>query len=286
MTATVPFRNRIALVFDFDSTLASSSYDILLEHCGVDPKSFRAEKVKPLSSQGWDDTLARFYTLVRLSRSSSDFAITRDFLAQVGRSIEPFPGVPEMFDRVRRWAAAVSKDIEVEFYLLTCGFVDMHRAMDIAGQFEEMWGSEFHFDEDGEVDFIRQMITFPEKVRYLLGLSKGLGVEGPNAPAEVYREVRPEQIHVPISQMIYIGDGGSDMPSFSLMQEQGGIAIGVYESENAEEWEGHASMRADRQVQNLARADYSPDSELMLSIRYAVESICKLVELRRLGEGE
>ena len=53
-----------------------------------------------------------------------------------------------------------------------------------------------------------------------------------------------------------------------------------------ESWGGHAGMREGRQVQNLAPADYSADGELMKSLLLAVESICKEMELLRLGEGE
>jgi hypothetical protein len=45
-------------------------------------------------------------------------------------------------------------------------------------------------------------------------------------------------------------------------------------------------MRQGLQVQNLAPADYSEDGELMKSLVLAVESICKEMQLRRLGEGE
>lgn len=284
--ATRPFQSRLAVVFDFDKTLAPSSYNTLLEHIGVEPYDFREEYVEPLSEAGWDDTLARFYTLIRESRSRDDLRIDLDFLEKVGESVDPYPGVEEMFGHVREWARAISEDVEVEFYLLTCGFVDMHRGMAIAEEFEDMWGSEFHFDDDGEVDFIKQMITFPEKVRYVMQLSKGLGTEGPNAPADVWREVPADEIHVPLDQIVYVGDGGSDMPVFELMHNHGGLAIGVFEADAAEGWGGHDAMYSDRRVQNLAPADYSEGSELMESLRLSVESICKLIELRRLSQDE
>jgi hypothetical protein len=169
--------------------------------------------------------------LIEESRSREDFAITHELLREVGRGIEPYEGVPEMFNRVRQWAHDIVPDIEVEFYVLTAGFVDIHRATSIAGDFVHMWGSEFCFDERGEIAFVKQMVTFPEKVRYILQLAKGLGTDGVNAPADVYREVPPEEMHVPLDQIIYVGDGGSDMPVFSLLGEHCGLAIGVYRSE-------------------------------------------------------
>lgn len=283
--STRPYHNRVVLVFDFDRTLATSSYNVLLEQVGLDAERFREEQVQPLSDAGWDDTLARFHTLIQASRSR-DQPITRERLQEIGRGLDPYPGVPEMFDRVRSAAGEVIDDVSVEFYLLSCGFVDLHRSMEIAREFEAMWGSEFHFDEDGSILFVRQMITFPEKVQYLLALAKGIGVEGPNTPARVYREVPEDEWHVPLDQMIYVGDGGSDMPAFSLMHESGGIGIGVFEADTAEGWGGHEAVQPDRRLENLAPADYSEGSELLESLILAVRAICTRMALRRRGIGE
>lgn len=283
--ATKPFHNRIALIFDFDRTLAASSYNALLREVGLDADSFREQEVQPLSEAGWDDTLARFHTLIQESRSR-DEPITRDHLQRIGRGLDTYPGVPEMFGRVRDAARAIVDDIEVEFYLLSCGFVDLHRSMTIAEEFEDMWGSEFHFDDDGSILFVRQMITFPEKVQYLMALAKGTGVGGPNTPARVYRDVPMEEWHIPYSQMIYVGDGGSDMPAFELMYDRGGVALGVYEADSAEGWGGRDAMEDDHRVENLAPADYSEGSELLQSLLLSVESISKRIALRRLARGE
>ena len=102
----------------------------------------------------------------------------------------------------------------------------------------------------------------------------------------MYREVPPEEIHIPLSQILYIGDGASDMPAFQLMNENGGIALGVVSANQITDWGGYKAMRRERRVQNLAPADYSEGSELLRSIQFGVESICKLIALRSLGKGE
>lgn len=283
--ATTASHDRIAVVFDFDETLAPDSYATLLEHLGVDPARFEQDRVQPLSEQGWDDTLARFHCILREAASRDDVALDRDFCHRVGAAIEPFAGVPEMFDRVTGWARAVEPDVEVEFYLLSAGFVDVHRHMAIADQFTAMWGSEFAFDEDGAAVACKQMITYSEKVRYVLGLAKGVGVEGANEPAEVYRDLPDDEWHVPLDQVVYVGDGASDLPVFELLAGSGGIAIGV-RGKSDEQWSALERMQPDRRVENLAEADYGEDSELLRSLRLAVECIGKRIALRKLGRGE
>lgn len=287
MQATQVFRNRIAILFDFDLTLAPDSFSTLLRHCGIaDPETWRKEHVQPLVKDGWEQILARVWSLVRLPHSESGSPVTAERVREAGRSIKPYDGVPEMFSSLRRSAEGIMPGMEVEFYLLTSGFVDLHRAVSFAGEFRDMWGTEFHFGERGELAFPKRIVTHPEKVRYILQLSKGTGTEGPNAPADVYRDVPDEQMHVPLDQVIYVGDGGSDMAAFALLHENGGTALAVYKSERAQDWSGQEEMRSRRRVQNLAPADFREGAELMRSLTLAVESIAKRVALRKLGQGE
>lgn len=136
MTATAPCRNRVCVLFDFDLTLAPDSFSALLRRCGVDaPDAWREAHVQPLVEAGWEPILARVHSLVRLSRSGAGPRITVELVREAGRSIEPFEGVPAMFGAIRESAAAALPGLEVEFYLLTSGFSDLHRAVSFAGEF-------------------------------------------------------------------------------------------------------------------------------------------------------
>ena len=283
--ATKKFYNRIALVFDFDETLAPGTLDILLESLGHDPQTFRQERIQTLMDDGWEEILARGYALIEDSKARDD-KITADYFAKIGQDFDLFDGVESMFDHVRDWSTAIIDDIEVEFYMLTAGFVEIPQATSIAKEFNAIWGGAFHFNEQNEIVAVKRIVTHPEKVRYILQLAKGLGTEGANSPSDVYKDIPEEDWHVPLSQIIYVGDGSSDMPAFSLMNERRGLAIGVFGADKAEDWEGFENMDAHRRVQNLAPADYSEGSELMESLQLAVESICKRIALRCLSIGE
>lgn len=284
--ATLAFHNRIALVFDFDETLAPDSFSALLQHCQLDPQKFHEEKVAPLMENGWDKKMARFYSLARLSRQQEALSITADTFAQVGRSLALYPEVQTMFERVQAYAEAIVPDIEVEFYLLTAGMLEIPRATPLADRFRVMWGGELYFNDEDQLTFVKRIVSYPDKIRYLLKLCKGLDIDHPQITADVYQEVDPREWHVPFSQLIYVGDGDSDMPAFAYLKEHGGLAIGVFQSDEVGGWEGYEEMHAGRQVQNLAPSDYREGSELMTSLKLAVESICKLIALRQQGQNE
>ncbi len=286
--ATKPFHNRLAVIFDYDDTLAPDSYAALLESFGQDAEAFKEKYVAPLEEEGWDHILARFYALIQATREEdSAVCVTRERLEAIGREAKLYDGVPELFGRVREAVAAISPDTEVEFYILTAGSEETARAISCAGEFDHIWGCAFSFNEAGEAHFLKRLITHPEKTRYLLELSNNPAWDFKKEPENVYRDVDPHDYHLPIDQMVYVGDGSSDMPAFRLMGEYGGLALGVVPADgSAEGWEGHEDMEAGRRVQNLAPADYSEDAELLRSILLSVESICKRIELRRLSAGE
>lgn len=285
--ATRPVINRVALVFDFDETLAPDSFTALLEHCGFDPDAFEAKKIKPLLDDGWDKKLARFYVLRKEAEERDDVSLTAETFAEVARNLELYPEATEMFERVAGYARAIVSDIEVEFYLLTAGMLEIPRATSIADRFRTMWGGELYFDEEsGELDSVKRMVSYQDKIRYILKLCKGLDIDEPQINHDVYREIAEEEWHVPLSQVIYVGDGDSDMPVFAYLAEHEGLAISVHKSQRTDDWEGYEDVHEGRRVQNLAPADYREASELMQSLKLAVESICKRIALRQLSRGE
>jgi phosphoglycolate phosphatase-like HAD superfamily hydrolase len=281
------WNRRIAVVFDLDDTLAPDTYGSVVERCcEVDPETFERERVQKLRRKGWNETLAKFFCLIEESERKGG-AITQEQLAAVGRGITLFEGVPEMFDRLRRVAGECCSDAELEFYLLSGGLLDVAAALPIADRFEKIWACEFHYGERGEVKFIKRVVTFPEKVRYLLALSKGMDEQDPDGrPSDVYRPLPESELYVPLDQVVYVGDGASDMPAFELMNEQHGIAIGVYKQKLRSDWPGYKEVRDGTRVQNLARVDFREGSELMQSLTLAVEQICKRIALRKLARGE
>jgi len=282
---TTAFHNRIVLAFDFDETLAPPTTERLIEFCGYDPESFNETYVRPLiENLSWEKQLASTYALVEALKRDGK-RLTESDLAEIGRNFPLFDGVPEMFDRVRRAARAIVEDIDIQFYMITAGFAEIPQNSVIAHEFDGILGGAFHFDEDGNLVAAKRIIPHAEKMRYLLQIAKGLELKQAN-PTDVYQPRDPEDWLVPVDQMIYLGDGSSDLPAFQFMRERGGIAIGIYASDSPEEWAQREQVHRNRRVENLAPNTYDEDSELLQSILLAVESITKRVALRQLGRGE
>lgn len=287
--STFPLRNRIAVAFDFDETLIpQDSFDAILARFAIDKEEFDRQKMQPLLDNDWEKYLARAYCLTKISQQRPpEERITREKLAEVGQNLKPIEGVPEMFDRLRDCTARIDPELEIEFYLITGGFVELARNNPIATNFKQMWGCEFSYNAAGEIDFIKQQMTHVEKTRYLFNISQGIDRPKDKDLIYNYRDFSVEELHVPLDQTIYVGDGTSDVPCFAIMNQYNGFALGIYKPHHRpEEWEHHAQITRNQKVANLVPAEAGQNSELMRSLRLCIESIGKKIALRKLSIGE
>ena len=278
--------SRIAVVFDFDETLTPrDSFAALLESCGLDVGEFKDNRIQSLIDQGWEKYLARAYCLVKASQKL-DPKITQDKLAEVGQSIELYPETELLFGRLQQKIHQIDEDIELEFYLISGGFADIPRNTPLAKDFKQMWGCEFHYGASGEIEFMKKQMTHTEKTRYLYYISQGIDkAENEKDLIYNYRSSNKENLHIPLDQVVYVGDGASDVPCFDVVGQYGGMSIGIYEEGNsAKNWEHLESINEAQKLSNLVPAGYEENSELVRSLYLCVECIAKRIVLRKLRE--
>lgn len=274
----------IAVIFDFDETLAPDTTWGFLEHWGADPPAFWREKVDPLVAEGWDPIPAYLYTMIEASRASSvRERITKSRLAGYGKLVRLYDGVTRIFGKLARQAQSVYPDASLEFYVVSSGLRDILLNTRISRNFTRIWSCDFFYHhETGEILFPKNIISFTDKTRYLFQISKGfVGPEYDNRPFEVNRRVPAEKLRIPFNQMIYVGDGYTDIPCFSLILKQRGIAIGVYDSQRREKWRQAWEFIEEGRVSNLVPADYSKNSALEQSLLMAVTKMANDIALRR-----
>ena len=273
----------IALVFDFDDTLAPDSTSGLLADMGVDVPRFWNEEVGPLLfEQDWDPVPAYLHQMIRLSQSRKHGLITQQRLQEWGQRLPLHDGVPTLFERLRQVVRASHPQVQLEFYLISSGIGDVMRHTPIAHEFTDIWASEFIYDEDGGICFPRRVVSFTDKTRYLFHIQKGIvGQASRNKPFEVNRKVEAEKLRIPFQQMIFVGDGYTDIPCFSLIRRSGGVAFGVWEPKHRDKRSRAWGFIQEGRVSNLNHARYGEDAELYQLLEQAVESLAGSIALRR-----
>ncbi len=266
----------IALVFDFDDTLAPDSTSGFLADMGVDVEQFWAQEVGPLlAQQDWDPVPAYLYKMIELSRSGSHGTITRERLQQWGSRLPLHSGVETLFSRLRTTGQAQHPQIQIEFYLITSGIGDVVRSTPIASEFTDIWASEFIYDpQTSGIEFPRRIVSFTDKTRYLFHIQKGIiGSASRNKPFEVNRKIPEDRLRVPFEQMIFVGDGYTDIPCFSLIRRSGGVAFGVWDPKHRDKRSRAWGFIQEGRVSNLNQARYDDEAELYQWLEEAVDSI-------------
>jgi phosphoserine phosphatase len=268
----------IAVVFDFDDTLAPDSTSGYLRRAGVDVAHFWKSDVDALIAQDWDPVPAYLHRMIETARDGGIACMTRDDLVAWGRELPLHPGVDTLFDRLRACVREVDPRVSVEFYLISSGIGDVVRNTRIASQFTDIWASEFHYDDAGRPQFTRRIVSFTDKTRYLFHIQKGIiGPASRGKPFDVNRKIPNELLRIPMHQFIFIGDGLTDIPCFSLVTREKGVAVAVYDEHHTEKWGGAYKFIAEDRVKSLYSTNYSENSDLSrfltMALRHKAEGI-------------
>jgi hypothetical protein len=276
-------QDTIAIVFDFDDTLAPDTTSSFLESLGIDVKDFWSKRVQGRIDDGWDPVPAYLYEMIEVSKSGDpEKLITKDKLHQFGGELKFYNGVTRIFSRLKKSAESVNPHVSVEYYVISSAIGTLLRRTSIAKHFEQIWASDFDYAGDGSVEFPRNIVSLTDKTRYIFHVSKGIfGPKFQGKPFEVNRKIPPQELRVPLDQIIFVGDGYTDIPCFSLVRKNGGVAMGVYDQENREKWGKAWGFIEDGRVSNLVPADYGSKSALSNSLTMAVESLANKITLRR-----
>jgi haloacid dehalogenase-like hydrolase len=219
----------IALVFDFDGTLGPDTITSLLIAQKADPDIFWSS-VAELVKDDWDPPLAYMYLLWQYAQEEK-VTLSQKHLRMVGEALELFPGLPNAFAELKRFVATHPElqkaRVTLEFYIISGGIEEMIRGSMIAAEVNGIFGCNFAY-ERGKVAGIKSAISFTEKTRFLYGINKGISVKELRAnPYKINDALPAEKRRIPFSQMIYIGDGPSDIPCLSAITQYGGTGIGV-----------------------------------------------------------
>lgn len=271
-------QERIAVVFDFDDTLGPDSTSGFLRQSGLEDIESFWKEVGAMMDADWDPVPAYLNHMIEASRSGRLTPVTRDALMAWGRQLPLFDGVEELFPHLRKIVRETNPRVTLEFYLISSGIGDVLRNMAIADEFTDIWASEFHYDDQGHAATPRKIISFTDKTRYIFQIQKGIvGLQARGKPFAVNRRVPADQIRIPLDQMVFVGDGYTDIPCFSLIKQHGGIPIAVYDHKHTEKWGNAFQFVADGRVSNLHSANYRQGSDLVNFLTMAVRSLAERI---------
>ena len=219
----------IALLYDFDKTLCTQDMQnyAFIPSLGMDPDAFWKEANTFGWQQEMDGILAYMYTMLRKCNELG-IPLTRESLVEKGRSIELFPGVKEWFGRINAFGESLG--VEIEHYVLSSGLKEIIEGSGISHEFKMVYASEFYYDETGTPVWPKLDVTFTAKTQFVYRINKG--VLAVSNDKDLNASMPDDSKRIPFTNMIYVGDGLSDVPCMKMMRAYGGQAIAVYQAGN------------------------------------------------------
>ena len=264
---------KIKIMYDFDGTLCPGFMQeyTLYKALGYKTTSeFWEAANAPVEKNLMENMLALMY-LIQHRAKELGIKLTREWLMNHGKTISFYKGVEEYFDKINEYGR--KKGVEVEHYIISTGSSEMIEGCKIAHNFKRIYGSFYAYDDNGEAFYPSQVINFMNKTQFLFRLRKdALGYLD-----DVNKYMKKEDKFA-FENMVYIGDGFTDLPCMKIIKNRGGRSISVYAPDNDKMKSLAKEILKTGRVNFCAEADYSEDSKLFGYLKKFINSVAKSEE--------
>ena len=266
---------RIGILYDFDKTLCTTDmqeYDFI-KKLGMTSDAFWGEAAAITEQHEVEKILAYMFVMIKKCKEKG-IPLTEEYLRSCGAHVELFNGVLTWFDRINEYGR--SQGVEIEHYIISSGTYEIIQGTPIAKYFKRIYACRYMYDENGEALWPALAINYTLKTQYIYRISKGtLDVtDDYNLNRQQDESLRRIAYH----NMIYIGDGLTDIPCMKLVKERGGKSIALYPKDNRE----HVKpLVEDARINYVCEADYTSDSPLEKIVKLMIEKMAILEKLKK-----
>jgi hypothetical protein len=296
MATTLFTQNIIACIWDFDKTLIPEYMQSpLFRRYGINESNFWHETnnlVSHYHRRGYklSGEIAYLNHILTHVLAGQMSGLNNRVLRECGANIPFYPGMPSFFDRsrlfVREKPEHLKHEISLEHYIVSTGLAEMIRGSAAASAVDGIWACEFvenplqpgflkqtemDLSAEAEIAQIGMVIDNTTKTRAIFEINKGTNK---NPAIDVNSNIKPEDRRIPLQNMIYIADGPSDIPSFSVVKNGGGKAYAVYNPDSTAEFEQNDRLSQVGRIDHYGPADYGEKSPTSRWLRLQIHKIC------------
>ena len=267
----------IAIMYDFDKTLCTRD---MQEYTFIPSVGMTADEFWQLANvvsntEVMDSILAYMYCMIDKSRETG-IPLTRESLIACGKDVEYHPGVEGWFERINRYAEEAG--VEVEHYVLSSGLKEIIEGTSIAKYFKKIYACEFMY-RDGQAVWPKLAVNYTNKTQFVYRINKGVLDISNNVELNSSRPDSEKRVF--FSNMIYIGDGLTDVPCMKLVKQSGGNSIAIY---HPGQHNGAAQLLEHGRVDWMFEADYTEGSALDQTMKTLLQNLSYYNQLKGLNE--
>lgn len=267
----------MAIAYDFDGTLAPGNIqeNSFIPAIGMTKAAFWQQN-KTRAARHEADEVFSYMTFMLERAAANEVPVRKQDFARHGRTVQLFPGVPEWFDLVNAYAK--TRNVKLQHFVISSGIKEMIEATKIGKEFTKVFASSFAYDANGAAKWPALAINYTTKTQYLFRINKGsLSVHDHGL---INKFVPHEDRPTPFSNIVFIGDGDTDIPCMRLVREQGGHSIAVYRPSSAPMKARAKKLIVDKRADFIAPADFSEDRHLYDIVTAIIDKIVANAKVR------
>lgn len=255
----------MAIMYDFDKTLSTTDMQnyAFIPALGMTPDEFWGATGEFSKKTGCERILSYMWMMIKLSKEKG-IQCTQKWLNSLGKEVQYYPGVETWFKRINEYGK--SKGVRVEHYLVSSGTKEIIDGTSIAKEFKKIYGCEFYYDPETKLPvWPKFAINYTQKTQYFFRISKGITNKTDDSVNNKTISRR-----IPYENMVYLGDGMTDVPCMVLVKQNNGNAIAIY---NKKEQGNVSSLLRGGRVNFACLADYSENSDLDKTMKLIIDKI-------------
>ena len=263
----------MAICYDFDGTLSPGNMQEYGFLRAVQAKSATAfwDETNTLGKREKADDIAAYMWVMLEKLKAKKIKPTRAAFRKFAADIELFAGVPEWFDRINTYAK--KRGVLLHHYIISSGLKEMIEGTSIAKKFHTIFASTFMYNKKGEAFWPGVMLNYTSKTQFIFRINKGCEDLADNDTVNKYipRSERP----MPFENMIYVGDGLTDIPCMKMVKAEGGHSVAVFDGRKKKPAKID-QLVADNRVNAVKEADYRPGRPLEKYIQSVIDKIAAI----------
>lgn len=261
-------KTKVALIYDFDGTLSPGNMQEygFIQALGKSPQEFWEASNSISEEREMNSVLAYMKIMIDEARKAG-ISLKRESFVEFGRNIELFPGVKEWFGIVNEYGE--SQGVVVEHYINSSGLTEMIEGSEIAHEFKKIFACSFYYDKNNNAVWPAVAVDFTAKTQFLFKITKGIMDIADNR--KVNESIPDEDKPVPFSNMIYFGDGTTDVPCMKIVKMFGGNAIAVYSNDRKRA--EAAQLLAEDRVNFICPTDYREGGRMFDIVRAIINKV-------------
>ena len=216
----------IALIYDFDGTLSPGNMQEFgfIQAIGQTPEEFWSKSDGIAIGQDASNILA-YMKLMFDEAHRQGIRLTRKDFRRYGADIKLYDGVRDWFRNVNEYGK--SRGVIIEHYINSSGLKEIIEGSPIASEFKHIFAGSYIYNEEGEAVWPGIAVDYTAKTQFLFKIQKG--IFSSRDAQKVNESMADESKRIPFTNMIYFGDGETDVPSMKVISMFGGNTIAVFD---------------------------------------------------------